>query len=348
MQNEIKVSIIVPVYNMEKYLRRSMDSLVNQTLKEIEIICINDGSKDTSIDILNEYKEKYQDKVIILDKQNEGVWKGRFDGIKLAKGEYITFTDSDDYVALDYAEKLYNSAKANDADISICGFYRVDTDTEHIFSKEMTKHSNKIINIGENSEDILSINGALWNKLYRASVLKNMNNLEKPPKILDDMMFLLLTYLQTKKIVFISDPLYYYMVRQNSIVMSIKKEQVADTQRAMLDVKEIYNNDENGKKLTEVLNSLAFLHFGLSLMFRVSYDKSCNFNEELKLNKKYLDDNFSGWKNSKYLKMSYILSHKCSNIKVGIMKIVYSLGMYGMFLKFYRFVIEKLKIDIKW
>ena len=133
-----KVSIIVPVYKVEEYLRRSMDSLVNQTLQDIEIICINDGSPDNCLDILKEYKEKYPDKVVIIDKKNEGVWKGRFDGVKIATGEYIGFTDSDDYIALDYAEKLYNAAKENKSDISVCGFYRVDVDTEHIYSKEIS------------------------------------------------------------------------------------------------------------------------------------------------------------------------------------------------------------------
>ncbi|MDF2865553.1 MAG: glycosyl transferase family 2 protein [Clostridia bacterium] len=348
MKNKIKLSIIVPVYNVEKYLHRCMESLVNQTLQDIEIICINDGSKDGCLDILKEYKAKYEDKIVILDKQNEGVWKGRFDGIRLANGEFITFTDSDDYVALDYAEKLYNAAKTSNADVSICGFYRVDTDTQHIFSKEMTKHAGKIIDMDVNPEDILSINGALWNKIYKAEILKNMDNLPNPPRILDDMMFLLLVFLRVKRMIFISDPLYYYMVRQNSIMMTIKKEQITSTQNAMLDVKKIYNSSKKGKRLLPVLDAMAFLHFALSLMFRVSYDKNSNFSEELKSNEKYLDLNFPTWRKSKYLKVSYMLRHKCANIKVGIMKNVYSLGLYKFFLKLYSFMIDKLKVDIKW
>ena len=180
MENKPKVSIIVPVYKVEKYLRRSMDSLVNQTLDGVEIICINDGSPDNCLNILKEYKEKYTDKnIVIIDKKNEGVWKGRFDGIKAATGEYIGFTDSDDYIALDYAEKLYNAAKQSQADISICGFYRVDTDTQHVYSTEMTNYDGKIIDMDKNPEDILSINTALWNKLYKADILKNMKNFKK-------------------------------------------------------------------------------------------------------------------------------------------------------------------------
>lgn len=348
MSDNIKVSIIVPVYKVEKYLHRSMDSLVNQTLDGVEIICINDGSPDNCLSILKEYQANYPNKnIVIIDKKNEGVWKGRFDGIAKARGEYIGFTDSDDYIALDYAEKLYNAAKKSGADISICGFDRMDVDTGHVYSTEMIQFEGKEIDMDKNPEDILSINTALWNKLYKAEVLKNMKNLPNPPRVFDDMMFLLLAYLNTKKMTFIKDSLYYYMVRQDSIMSTIKKEQIEATQKAMLDVKDIYLKDENGKKLLPVIDAMAFLHFGISLMFRISADKTSNFKEELKKNKQYLDSNFPTWRKSKYLKLTYCLGHK-SNTKVAIMKKVYICGLFRVFISLYNFMINKLKIDIKW
>lgn len=346
--NKPKVSIIVPVYKVEKYLRRSMDSLVNQTLDGVEIICINDGSPDNCLSILKEYKEKYSDKnIVIIDKKNEGVWKGRFDGIKAATGEYIGFTDSDDYITLDYAEKLYNAAKKNNADISVSGFYRVDTDTEHVYSTEMTGFEGKHIDMKKNPEEILSINTALWNKLYKAEILKNMKNLEKPPRILDDMMFLLLVYLNTNTIEFINDPLYYYMVRQDSIMGQIKKEQIESTENAMLEIKKIYSKDKKGKKLIEVIDTMAFLHFGISLMFRMSDDKK-NFKQVLKDNRKYLDSNFPLWRKSKYLNLSYTISHKFANFKLAVVKKIYVMHLYRAFLAVYKFILRTFKIDIKW
>lgn len=347
-EKPIKVSIIVPVYKVEKYLNRSMDSLVNQTLDGVEIICINDGSPDNCLNILKEYKEKYPDKnIIIIDKKNEGVWKGRFDGIAKATGEYIGFTDSDDYIALDYAEKLYNAAKETNADISVCGFDRMDVETGHVYSTEMTQFAGKTIDMDKNPEDIISINTALWNKLYKAEVLKNMKNLDNPPRVFDDMMFLLLAYLNTKKIAFIKDSLYYYMVRSDSIMATIKKEQVEATQDAMVRIKKIYEQEENGRKLLPVIDAMTFLHFGISLMFRISADKTSNFKEELKKNKTYLNTHFASWRKSKYLKLSYCISHH-SNLKVAIMKKIYISGLFRVFMSIYNFMISKLKIDIKW
>ena len=92
---KVKVSFILPVYNVEKYLKRCLDTLINQTLDNIEIICVHDGSKDGSMDILKEYSSKY-DYIKILDKENQGAYQARVDGIKLAQGEYIGFVDPDD------------------------------------------------------------------------------------------------------------------------------------------------------------------------------------------------------------------------------------------------------------
>lgn len=212
----------------------------------------------------------------------------------------------------------------------------------------MAQYEGKEIDMSINPENTLSINGALWNKIYRAEILKNIQNLKEPPKVLEDMMFTMLALLETRKITFIGESLYYYMVRADSAMSSIKKDQIELTQRAMLEVKEKYEKSKKGKDLIELVDCMAFLHFGLSLMFRISYDKNCNFKNELKENKKYLDKNFPMWRTSKYLKISYSLTHGFSNIKVCIMKKIYILNLFTIFLKVYRFMIDKLKIDIKW
>ena len=98
-----KVSIIIPVYNSEKYISKCLDSVLNQTYKNIEILVINDGSKDNSIDILREY-EKKDDRIVVIDKENEGVAKTRNQGIKKATGDYIMFIDNDDFIDEDYVE----------------------------------------------------------------------------------------------------------------------------------------------------------------------------------------------------------------------------------------------------
>lgn len=347
MSKKIKLSIIVPCYKVEEYLPRCLDSLVNQTLKDIEIICINDGSPDNCLKILKKYQKKYGDKIIIIDKRNEGVWKGRKDGIKIAKGEFIGFVDSDDYVALDYAESLYNSAIINDADIAVCGFDRIDLDNGKLFSREMCKSENKIIDIKKHPEDLLEMNGAPWNKIYKSSLLKKQHDLKNVPKILDDMMFQLLLYINAKKVSFVNKSLVYYMIRNDSIMTAtIKQDKIDSTYKAMLEIRAIYKKEN--PEMLEYIDVNAFLHLGISLMFRLSYDKETNFNQVLKSNAQFLNENFYLWKKSKYLKLSYIIKSHGRNFKLWIVRMFYKMHIFKLFLVVYKLMIDKLKIDIKW
>lgn len=343
---KIKLSIIVPCYKVEKYLPRCLDSLVNQTLKDIEIICINDGSPDNCINILKNYKEKYGNKIVIIDKENEGVWRGRKDGVKKAKGEFIGFVDSDDYVALDYAEKLYNAAISKNADISVCGFDRIDLDTGKLYSREMCKPESKEIIVSKNPGDMLELNGAPWNKIYRAELLKKMHDMVNVPRVLDDMMFLQLIYINADKIVFIPDSLVFYMVRKDSIINTVKKDAIKPTYESMKKVRDLYYNER--PELIDYIDSCAFLHLGVSLMYRMSEDKTLDFKRALKENKMFLNTNFPRWKKSKYIKLSYVITHKGANFKLWIVKIFYNLGLFRLFISVYKFMIKKFGVDIKW
>ena len=124
----IKVSVIVPVYNVENYLVKCLDSLVHQTLKDIEIIVVNDGSPDNSQNIIDTYVKKYPKKIKAFSKKNGGQGSARNYGLKYAKGEYIAFVDSDDYVDLDMFFKMYNKAKEDNSDIVICGNKNISLD----------------------------------------------------------------------------------------------------------------------------------------------------------------------------------------------------------------------------
>ena len=120
------VSIIIPVYNVSKYLRACLDSVINQTYKDLEIICINDGSTDDSLEILKEYSSK-DNRIIIIDKKNAGVSAARNDGIEKSSGEYLFCIDSDDYIDNDFIEVFYNNAKKNDSDLVVLStFWNLD------------------------------------------------------------------------------------------------------------------------------------------------------------------------------------------------------------------------------
>lgn len=132
-----KVSVIIPVYNVEKYLRQCLDSVINQTLKDIEIICVNDGSTDNSPQILEEYAAK-DNRIKIINKTNGGLSSARNAGMEVAQGEFIGFVDSDDYLDLNFYESLYNRAKETNSDIVVCEYiyrFKDKSKTKKVFLK---------------------------------------------------------------------------------------------------------------------------------------------------------------------------------------------------------------------
>ena len=133
----MKISIVIPVYNSEKYIARCLDSILCQTYKDFEVICVNDGSKDNSLDILNEYKKKDK-RVVVISKDNEGIAKTRNLGIKKASGKYLMFIDNDDYIEKDYLERYIKEVENNDYDLVIGGFQRI-TEDKKILDKRYVK-----------------------------------------------------------------------------------------------------------------------------------------------------------------------------------------------------------------
>ena len=344
----VKLSIIVPCYKVERYLSRCLDSLVNQTLNEIEAICINDGSPDNCLDILKRYKKLYPDKIVIIDKENEGVWKGRRDGIRIARGEYIGFLDSDDYALPTFAEDLYRTAKQYDADIAVCGFNRVDMETEVILTEEMTKPRNNFL-IGSEPGRLLELNGAPWNKIFRSCLLKDLPDLENRPAILDDLIFHLLVYIYANgKVAFCPKALVRYMIRNDSIITSIRKEQVASTFSSFAELGQLYKDKDCGSDKITMLASEAFLHLGISLLFRLTYDPSCNCQNYIQECISFLDSNFSSWRSSKYLSLRYALRQGGAFLKLWIARTAYRLHLINMLMKMYRYAIDCWHIDIKW
>ena len=159
------ISVIIPVYNAQDGIKRCVDSLLNQSFKNFEIILLNDGSKDNSLNILKEYELKYSF-VRVIDKQNEGVAVTRNKGILLAEGEYTMFMDNDDFVDSDYIETFYQAIHEKNLDLVIGGYKRVNQDNQIIFSQDI-----------QQSEWSKYIIMAPWAKVYRTEFLKT-NNLE--------------------------------------------------------------------------------------------------------------------------------------------------------------------------
>lgn len=346
MEYKYDLSIVALVYNLEKYLPRCLDSLVNQTLENIEIICVDDGSTDSAPKIIDEYASKYPNKVKAYHKKNGGEFTTRNYGLEKASGEYITFVDTDDYVEPNWAEKLYNAAKENNADLAVCGFERIDLKTNKIVSKDMTGYGNTVKTITPMDDFCVFINPAPWNKIFKLEKIKDLRF--QNFRNFNDMIFLASSYSKIEKIAFVPDVLYHYYLRYDSQIHSVNSEDVDNFKKYLLELKKLYVKENKYEDMKYIIDFMAFLHLGMSVMYRASYDKSINMKIMLKNTIKYLDENFSTWRKSPFLKFGYSVKRGLKRIAISVIAFLYRHHMAGLYIFIYRFVIDKLKIDIKW
>lgn len=219
-----KVSIIVPVYNVEKYLNVSLESLINQTLKEIEIILIDDGATDSSGTICDNYA-KNDSRIKVFHNQNEGQGFSRNLGLKHAKGEYIAFIDSDDYIDIDFLEKLYNSAKEQNAEISCGNLRRFTNDGKISEATYNTNLINIIRYINYNCELLLytAFSYGFYCRIYKKSFLEKYNIRFAEKLIYEDLFFVFLSGIYVQKIVVRDDVYYYYRVNHSATMYTARK-----------------------------------------------------------------------------------------------------------------------------
>lgn len=214
--NKPLVSIIVPVYNCEKYVGRCLDSIVNQTYNDIEVIVVNDGSTDNTQRICEEYDEKY-DVIHLYNQENHGVSYSRNFAIKMSKGEYIQFTDSDDYMNEYMIEKMVDSAVDNDSDIVFCEYayeYEENKKKKIITMKDYSERNVKDLISDEDSK----YGGFPWNKLIKKSCISRLYN--EKLKYYENLLFFLENAEHLKKYSVIHEPLYMYYINSSSALHS--------------------------------------------------------------------------------------------------------------------------------
>ena len=224
--SKIKVSVIVPVFNVEEYLSTSLDSILNQTLKDIEIICINDGSTDASLDILENYAKK-DARIKIISKKNEGQGIARNIGLNNAQGEFIAFVDSDDFIKEDMLEKSYEKSVSKNLDLVMYKVSSFDNETHEINDnlwyyslKCFDGFEKEIFNNSDTKKFTHLISVTPFNKLYKRSFIEK-NNIRFPDKyIFEDEVFFYNVYLKAKRISLIDENLYYYRTNRKGSTVS--------------------------------------------------------------------------------------------------------------------------------
>lgn len=288
-----KISVIVPVYNVEEYLPKCLDSLVNQTFDDFEVVVINDGSPDNSQKIIDEYQEKYPDIIKSFVKENGGLSSARNFALDKVNGEYIFYLDSDDWVDTRLLEKLYSKVQSENADIVVCGAYSVlnDEKTEidrYDYSPDINKN-------------YILFRPSAWCKLIKKDIMENKEIKFLEKHIYEDIAVMPALCLYANKISFVNEPLYFYLVREGSIMNQKKYSKSLEDIFDSLDyLEKLFINKDSFEKYKEELEFLYIknLLHAASLRF-LPFDEG---REKILRIADMMKEKFPEWRKNKYYK----------------------------------------------
>ncbi len=254
---EPKVSIVIAAYNVEKFIRKCVSSVVRQTYVNLEIIIVDDGSSDSTSKICDDFK-KEDLRIKVIHQKNQGLSSARNNGIGIATGEYIALIDGDDYISKNFIEELIKAATNNCADIAVCGFASFPHgDVE--CPKNMTvlgKEATKFLLTQQNTYQVVS-----WNKIYKKDLFKSISF--PINRLHEDSLTTYKLFAAAEKVTFINRPLYFYRQRQNSIMSTVKLEnRLKSKLDAANEAKEYFLKNRElfyAAEVSEVLAYFAFL-----------------------------------------------------------------------------------------
>lgn len=291
-----KVSVIVPFYNVEGYIEKCLETLVNQTLQDIEIILVNDGSKDRSVNIVKKFQRNYPEKIVYLEKENGGLSDARNYAIPYAKGEYIAFLDSDDYVEKDMYQKMYNLAVKEDSDMVECDFCweypdktRKDIGEIYYGTKEM----------------IEKIRVVAWNKLIKKEILEDTKIQFPKGYRYEDVEFTYKLIPYIKKVSFLKEVCIHYIQRKGSISNS-QNERTREIFDVLEHVLQYYKKIGIYEKYKTELEYIYTRYAFCSSLRRISKIQDENVQENLlKLTWNNVQEKFPNWKQNSILKTKF-------------------------------------------
>ena len=305
MNYMVKISVVIPVYNSEKYLKRCINSVLNQTIKDIEIILINDGSTDKSEEIIDDYIAKHGEKIIKFNQRNAGQATARNKGIELAKGEFITFIDSDDYIDKMMLEDLYEEATNNNMDIVICDYFE-ERKNQLIYKRQILHEHDDM------TKDYILFVAGPCNKIIKTTLLKQ-NSIKFPENIFyEDIAIMPALAIYSQKIGYLKKPYYYYVIRENSTMRQIKYNQKLDSIFFALDFLEnIFKKEKQYEKYKEEIEFIFVEHLLFGATGRFLQFEECD--KQRKLIVKTMKEKYPNWKKNKYVcEKSIIYRLTCS------------------------------------
>lgn len=346
----MRVAVIVPVYNVEPYLREFMDSLCRQTFQDFDIIAVDDASTDRSAEILESYKGYFRERLLIIHNiDNKGAGEARNIGLEnISEGnEYVAFLDSDDYLECTYFEKMVSAADRYDADIVMCGCDRFDDLTGKKSKGEMISNPEDIIFDVSACRELAYINTFVWNKLFRKTTIRSIRF--PLMRRWEEFVFLFRAIPISNRIKFLNEVLYHYRNRSGSLTNGFTEEMCSSALSGLRDEIACFRKEADSYRIIkESFEAQVFVRCGLGAVGRLSFKNMKKAGYYVRQMKGYMDETIPDWRRNRYLNIRYCFDKGYKETAVAVTALLYRWNLFILFIWVYWFTMNILKKDIQW
>ena len=345
-----KISVIVPVYNVEKYISACLNSILRQSLSDIEIIVVDDGSTDSTLSIVKEFEEKWPDIISVYTQRNSGPAKARNQALSHATGEFISFIDSDDTIAYDMYEKMYGMAKEKDADLVLCG--RAYTDFNgNVMSTWNPPQIDDVTNIFMDHSLLGKTSSFVWDKLFKRTVIEETGlRFNEDIHYAEDALFIYSYLVYAKRVCSITQPLYFYMVQRLGSITGAMDHRMLHEIKACEELTNFYID----KGIFDFFeNDLGWICVGFwGRKFYSFYEKKCNKNLNYKFVCRFYDflkKYYSNWEYyiRKYSTRNSKFKYKINKFKTNKLFIWFYIHTPYWFVKLFKKLKSGMSIIVK-
>jgi Glycosyltransferases involved in cell wall biogenesis len=345
------ITLVIPVCNSEHFLSGLFESLNAQTNHDFSCLFVFDQSEDNTLTVLKDLVSKTSlFSARILEKPvREGVGKARDFAIesRFILSPFVLFLDSDDLFSQDFIERMLTKAISSGADITLCGFKRIDEKDGHIISVDMIHNPPEITDLAHN-QILPYLNPAPWNKLIKTDLIRDNRFIHRGGSGEDAMFFVKLLPL-CHKIAFINEPLYYYRVSRSSVSGKTNLDCLQEAKEGYLEVRQYYlEHGDSYSAFFSMLEACIFLRVAIGETTRTCLSLKHHYHNVIKDTRTYIYSNFPNWKRNPFLSFGSCAKHGFKTLMIWRCKMLYRLNWFGLFVFDYKLFTRLFRKDIKW
>ena len=343
----MKYSVIIPVFHSQRFIGRCLDALISQTVTDdFEILCVGDRIEDPCHEIIEEYAKKHPGKVQLHIQDGIGKGGARNLGLSIAKGEYIMFADSDDYVESTILADCEKSLNDCNADFVCVAFDRIDIEGKR-FSYDQSVPDITIVDVTpENASKLAFLYTAPWGKLFKRDLLEGWTFPEHRISTHEDCIYMLSVHTRVKRYVMQPKVLYHYLVHDEQDTQTSSSMEKARIFRSeMAGLKTRFEAEGIAVPYLKMLDIAAFIHIGIADAHRIADNPEVSLREFCAGAKSFLNENFPGWRKIK-LRPYGSFTMRCAAVWVS--KLMFRLNVFWIFIKAYNLMIKIFHKDVKW